>query len=184
MRMKKKLSNLEFRVMQGFMILIDVIHPYVPARAKSFGIQAGMTVVDYGCGPGRYAVEFAGLVGGNGKVYAVDIIEIAVQEAKKRSIKKGLANVKINLAQGYHSGIPSDVVDIICAVDMFHHVDSAPFLKETERIAKPDGVLILSGGHMLRSHVKEEVAASGLWTIVEENKRFIKYKKKPKREDI
>ena len=60
---------------------------------------------------------------------------------------------------------------------MFHHVDPVLFLLETERIAKPNGVMILSGGHMTRSRVKKAVATSGLWVIVGENHHFLKYKK-------
>jgi ubiquinone/menaquinone biosynthesis C-methylase UbiE len=177
MLFKRKLSNTEFKVMQGFMKFIDLIHPFVPARAKSFGIQQGMTVVDYGCGPGRFTVEFACLTGEKGVVYAVDLLELALQETEKRIKERGLTNVVFTLAQGYDSGIPQGMADIICAVDMFHHVDPALFLKEMVRIAKPDGALVLSGGHMTRSKVKKAVASSGLWVLVEENKDYLKYKK-------
>jgi 2-polyprenyl-3-methyl-5-hydroxy-6-metoxy-1,4-benzoquinol methylase len=60
---------------------------------------------------------------------------------------------------------------MVCAVDMFHHVDPVPFLREVERIAKPDGVLVISGSHMRRSQVKKAVASSGLWVIADENKK-------------
>lgn len=176
--MKRKLSNSQFNIMHGFMKLIDMAYHYVPTRAQSFGIQNNMTVVDYGCGPGRYTIEFARLVGENGKVYAVDLLEIAIQETEKVLKNNNLTNVELKLAHGYDSGIPSGVADMICAVDMFQHVDPVPFLKEAERITKPDGILLLSGGHMLRSHVKKAVAASGLWVISEESKNFLKYKKK------
>ena len=177
MTLNQKWVDPAFKTMQGVMWLIDKVHPYVQSRAASFGIQPGMTVVDYGCGPGRYTVEFAKLVGKSGKVYAVDLLEIALKETEKRLQINGVNNVNLKLAQEYNSGIKQKVADMICAVDMFHHVDPAPFLKEMDRIAKPDGVLILSGGHMLRSRVKEAVAASGLWALAEENKRFLRYTK-------
>ena len=164
--------------MCGIYRLTDMVYRYIPARAKSFNIQPGKTVVDYGCGPGRFAVEFARLVGENGKVFAVDLLEIALQKTDNRLQKNGLSNVELKLAQDYDSGLPQGVADMICAVDMFHHVEPAPFLKEMARIAKPDGILLLSGGHMTRKRVKEVVAASELWVITEESKRFIKYKKK------
>jgi cyclopropane fatty-acyl-phospholipid synthase-like methyltransferase len=177
MFIKRKLSNTEFKIMQGIMKFIDVVHPFVPARAKSFGIQAGMTVVDYGCGPGRFTVEFACLTGEKGIVYAVDLLEIALQETKNRIAEKGLTNVMVKLAQGYDSGIPHGTADMICAVDMFHHVEPVLFLKEVERIAKTDGVLVISGGHMTRSRVKKAVASSGLWALIDENNNFLKYTK-------
>ena len=127
---KKKLNNTEFTIMKGFMSLADKVHPYVPAQAKVFGIQPDMTVVDYGCGPGRYTVEFARLVGDGGKVYAVDLVEMALHDTEKRLEENGLSNVELKLALGYDTGIPAEAADMTCAIDMFHHVDPLPFLKE------------------------------------------------------
>ena len=181
--MKEKLSNTEFRAMQVFMKLIDTVHPHVPAQAETFGIEPGMTVVDYGCGPGRYTVEFARLAGPEGKVYAVDLLEAALRETQKRLQEHNLKNVELKLAKGYDSEVARETADLICAIDMFHHVaDTNSFLKELARIAKPDGFLLLSGGHQTRSSIIKAVAASGLWDIAEETKGFLKYKKRLQRE--
>ena len=177
--MKKKLSNNEFKLMHGIMRLADHVHPHVSGLAGSFGIIPGMTVVDYGCGPGRYTVEFARLTGRAGKVIAVDLLEIALRETEKRVRERGFDNVELRLAEGYDSGIPDATADIVFAVDMFHHVDPGPFLKEASRIAKPDGLLLISGGHQTRKSIKSAVAASGLWEIEEETRQFLKYGKRP-----
>jgi ubiquinone/menaquinone biosynthesis C-methylase UbiE len=76
---KGKLSNTEYRLMQGFMKLVDHVHPHVRARTEGLGIRPGQTIVDYGCGPGRYTVEMARLVGTGGRVIAVDLVELALQ---------------------------------------------------------------------------------------------------------
>jgi len=180
----QKLSNTEFMLMRGFMRFVDHVHPHVPQRAASFGIIPGMTVVDYGCGPGRYTVEFCRLVGSEGRVIAVDLLEIALQQTEERLKAQGLdgsgdfGSVELRLAQGYKSGIPSEVADMVCAIDMFHHVSPLPFLQEAYRITKPDGVLLISGGHQTRNIIKKHVAASGLWEIVEDTRHFLKYRKK------
>lgn len=176
--MKERLSSSDFKAMQIVMQIIDHIHPHVPQKADSFGIMNGMTVVDYGCGPGRYTVEFARLVGGNGKVLAVDLVQLALRETEKRAAEQGCKNIETYLAQDYNSGIASGVADIVFAIDMFHHVKNpAVFLKELYRIAKDDGLLILSGGHQTRASIKRIIAESGLWTISDDNKGFIAYKK-------
>lgn len=176
--MKERLSNGSFKAMGMVMKMIDHIHPHVPQKAESFGIKSGMTVVDYGCGPGRYSVEFARLVGENGIVLAVDLVELALSETEKRAAERGCKNVQTYLAQGYDSGIASNSADIVFAIDMFHHIQNpAVFLKELYRIAKDDGLLILSGGHQTRRTVKRKIAESGLWTIVADHKGFIAYKK-------
>ena len=89
-----------------------------------------MTVVDYGCGPGRYAMRFSKLVGDNGKVYAIDIHELAIEAVKKKMKKYNLRNVEPVLAKGYHSGIPDHVADRVAAIDMLLIVpDPLTFLK-------------------------------------------------------
>jgi len=177
--LRRKLSNTEFRFMQGLMALTDMFYHYVPARAKCFGIEPGMSVVDYGCGPGRYTVEFARLAGERGKVIAVDLVELALEATEKRLRENGISNVELKLAHGYDSGLPQGTADMICAVDMFHHVDPIPFLKELRRISKPDGLLVISGGHQTRRSIKESVASSGLWELSRETKRCMTFKIKP-----
>jgi ubiquinone/menaquinone biosynthesis C-methylase UbiE len=161
------------------MKLADHVHPHVRTRAEAFGIRPGQTVVDYGCGPGRYTVEMARLVGIDGEVIAVDLVELALQETQRKLEVSGFNNYDIKLAQGYDSGIADDTADIVFAIDMFHHIaDTNAFLREVFRISKPDGLLILSGGHMLRKTVKEKIAMSEIWVITEERKEMITYKKR------
>jgi len=177
--LKRKLSNTEFRLMQVFMKLADHVHPHVRIKTEAFGVKPGQTVVDYGCGPGRYAVELARLVGAAGKVIAVDLVEIALQETQLKLEEGGFQNFELKLAQGYDTGIPDEVVDIVFAIDMFHHIsDTNAFLQEVFRISKPDGLLVLSGGHMLRTNVKTKIDMSGIWDIAEERKELIAYKKR------
>lgn len=176
--MKERLSSNDFKLMRTVMKIIDHIHPYVPQKADSFGIKSGMTVVDYGCGPGRYTVEFARLVGENGKVFAVDLVELALRETEERAAEQGCKNIQTYLAQGYNSGIASNSADIIFAIDMFHHVQNpTAFLQELHRIAKDSGLLILSGGHQTRATVKRKIAESGLWAISSDSKGILTYKK-------
>jgi len=200
-----KLNNTAFMLMRGFMGFVDHIHPYVSQRADSFGITPGMTVVDYGCGPGRYTVEFCRLVGAEGKVFAVDLLEVALRDTEARLKEQGIVSLKgsdnpgnssdpdspsspgnpggfgfveLKLAQGYDSGIPGEAADMVCAIDMFHHVEPFSFLREASRITKADGALLISGGHQTRGIIKKRVASSGLWELVEEGRQFLKFTKR------
>ncbi|MCL1847880.1 MAG: class I SAM-dependent methyltransferase [Coriobacteriia bacterium] len=177
--LQKKISNREFGIMQGLYRLIDHVHPYIPASVALFGIKPGQTVIDYGCGPGRYTVEFARLVTGSGKVVAVDLVEIALQETQKKLEAGGFENYELVLARDYDSGIADNTADAVFAIDMFHHIaDTDAFLQELHRIAKPDALLLFSGGHMLRKTLKKKVDHSGLWKLTEERREFITYKPK------
>jgi len=136
-----------------------------------------MIVVDYGCGPGRYTERFAKLVGETGQVYAVDIHEMAVQVIKDKIARYQWRNVVPRLANGYNSGVPDHVADVVCALDMFFIIrQPADFLAELKRIAKPDGVLIIDDGHQPRQATRQKILDSGLWNIATEIQDHLKCK--------
>lgn len=169
------MSNASFRMMVLLFDAIDFFYPHVARRAKRFGIAAGMTVVDYGCGPGRYTVNFAALVGEKGKVYAIDIHALAIETVKKRVAKQGLRNVQAILIEGYDSTLPDESADVVCAIDMFFIIQSpSRFLAEIRRIVKKNGILVIDDGHQPRSVTKEKILDSGLWEIFEETRDHLK----------
>jgi len=171
----EKMSNEAFRVMTWIMNVVDFFYSYVGRRAKTFGITSGMTVVDYGCGPGRYTMKFAGIVGDRGKVYAADIHEMAFEAVKKKSLKQGITNIETVLIDGYNSGLPDDAADMVCALNMFFSVRKpAALLKELNRITRRGGVLVIDDGHQKREKTLQEIHGSGLWDIVEESKDHLR----------
>ena len=170
-------SNLSYRLMLVLLAAADTFAPYVDQRVQTFGLRPDMTVVDYGCGPGRYATRFASLVGESGRVYAVDIHEIAIELVTKKVQRLGLHNLEPVLARGYTSGLPGGLADMVFAIDMFHGVhDPTAFLAELRRIAKPDAILIMDDGDQPRRVTREKVVASGCWEIIEETRDHLKCK--------
>lgn len=163
-----RMPDFAFRMMSATMALKDRLFPTIDKRVAAFGIHEGMTVVDYGCGPGRYTVPFARLVGETGRVYAVDIQELAIEAVKRKIEKNGLRNVVPVLARGYDSGLPDHCADMVCALDMFFGLrEPTTFLREVHRITKPDGVLILDDGHQSRAATLRKLEAAGCWRIIE-----------------
>ncbi len=164
-----KMSNTSFRLMTLFMYIEDLLLPRIDRRVQTFGIKPGMTVVDYGCGPGRYATRYSKLVGSEGRVYAVDIQELALETVRRKTRKLGLKNVEPALAVGYNSAIPNQIADIVTAIDMFGMIpDSDALLTELHRIIKKSGVLIIDDGHLPRSETIRRLLASHKWTILQE----------------
>ncbi len=177
MRVSERMSNTSFKLMSLTFDVIDVLFPYIDKRVKNFGIQGGMTVVDYGCGPGRYTERFVKLVGKTGKVYAVDIHELAIGTIRRKADKYAWRNVVPLLANGYNSGVPDHVTDVVCALDMFFAIrQPTEFLAELRRIAKTDGLLIIDDGHQPQRATKQKILESGHWSIVEETSDHLKCK--------
>ena len=173
----EKMSDRSFRLMTFLFKVVDFVYPYIDRRVGKFGIKEGITVVDYGCGPGRYAVKFAELVGENGRVYAVDIHELAIEAVKKKIRGGNLRNIEPVLAQGYDSALPDAVADAVCAIDMFFIIKKpTEFLTELKRIMRRDGTLVIDDGHQPRSVTKTNILDSGLWDIIEETSDHLKCK--------
>lgn len=171
----ERMSDFAFRMMVFLFNLVDFFYPHLDKRVQKFGLQNGMVVVDYGCGPGRYTTRFARKVGESGGVYAVDIHPLAMEAVKKKTEKNGLKNITPVLANGYDSGLPDALADRVCAIDMFFGIkDPTAFLGELKRITKPDGILIIDDGHQSRLETRRKILASGYWEIREESKDHLK----------
>jgi ubiquinone/menaquinone biosynthesis C-methylase UbiE len=152
--------------------LQDLLIPGYEAVMEGFGIAKELTVVDYGCGPGRYLSKASELVGPKGRVFAADVSEVAFRCVKARIARLGLANVFPILIKDGRAEIPSGSADLAYALDMFHAVrDPSGFLKEIRRIVKPRGRLILEDGHQSRaSTIAKVTAGSALWRVVGETR--------------
>ncbi len=176
--MKERISDTGFRLMGIVMKIMEWLHPHAENRARTFGIQEGMTVVDYGCGPGRYTMAFAELVGKQGKLLAVDLSKLALEAIEKKVKANGLDNVQFYLAEGYDSHIDSSTSDMVIALDMFFMIQNPKqFLEELSRISKPDAILIIDDGHQSREKTKRKITDAGVWKIIEEKKDHLKCKK-------
>jgi len=170
-----RLSDLSYRLMVALFKLGDAVYPTVGRRVARFGIQPGMTVVDYGCGPGRYTFPLAEAVGAAGKVYAVDIEPLAVEDVRRRAERQGARNVEARLATGYTTDLSDHVADRVLAIDMFFMVkDPEPFLRELKRLCKAAGTLVIDDGHQPRERTKEMLAQGNHWLVVAECKDHLR----------
>ena len=170
-RSAERMSDASFKFMNLTFNLIDLFSPYVEKRAQSFKLQPGMTVVDYGCGPGRYTLRFSEIVGNGRKVFAVDIHELAIEAVKDKAARNGRNNIQPVLVHGYNTGLPDAIADRIFALDMFFGIrQPTEFLAELKRLMKPDGILVIDDGHQPREATRRKILDSGLWQIESESK--------------
>ncbi|MCL4357561.1 methyltransferase domain-containing protein [Patescibacteria group bacterium] len=58
------------------------------------GLKEGMCFMDIGCNNGFFTLPAAKIVGENGKIYAVDIDNDALNELKDKLLLKNISNVK------------------------------------------------------------------------------------------
>jgi predicted methyltransferase len=130
-----------------------------PAEILAFaGVKPGMTVVDMFSGGGYYAELLAGVVGPQGKVYAVNNVPFATYTKdgiKARFTEGRLPNVEQRLVEASYINLPPRSVDLVVIVMAYHDVywisdkemwpeiSSEGFFASLRRILKPGGKLLI-----------------------------------------
>ena len=118
-----------------------------PKRMLGPYVREGMTVLEPGCGMGFFTLPLAQMVGGQGRVVAVDIQEKMIQGMQRRAEKAGL------LDRIFPRHIKSDSlgvedlagqVDMAVALYMVHEVpDTAGFFRDVHQALKTGGRLLI-----------------------------------------
>ncbi len=127
----------------------------------------GLTVVDYACGPGRYTIPGARMVGPAGKVYAIDIQPLAIDIVKREAARNNLTNIEALLVDSFATGLPGAVADVVLLIDAITPIkDRDPLLKEIHRLLRQTGFLFMDSSHMSVSQAKNIVQETGLFDLV------------------
>ena len=168
----KPLPNIAFRLMAFFLELhrrfVDVRKPL--GRA---GIKEGQTILDFGCGPGHYAIAAAKMVGAKGKVYALDIHPLAVRSVEKKAEKEGLTNI-ITILSDKDTRLPDQSIDVALAYDMIHMVkDKQALARELHRVLKSNGLLSVIVGHIKVEDVLKILEEDGPFSLRDRQGRLI-----------
>lgn len=117
-----------------------VYRPQHDAMIAPLGIEPGHTVVDFGCGPGFVAAEFARRVGERGKVYGLDINAEFVDRATQRARQAQLSNIEYVHLPDDDVPLPDASVDRLFCKNVLEYVpDAAATIAEQHRLLKPGG---------------------------------------------
>ncbi len=166
------MPNIAFRLMAFFLGLhrrfVDVRKPLERA-----GIKEGQTVLDFGCGPGFYAIAAARMVGAKGKVYALDIQPLAVRSVEQKAKKEGLTNITTILSDR-GTRLPDQSIDVTLAYDMIHMIEDKQVLaRELHRVLKQNGILSVIVGHIKVEDVLKALEQEGLFSLRDRYGRLV-----------
>jgi ubiquinone/menaquinone biosynthesis C-methylase UbiE len=171
---REHMSDTNFLFMAFGYKLREIFYPN-DKFLETLGIKEGMTVIDYGCGPGSYIKKTSELVGQKGKVCAVDIHKLAINAVNERIKKYNLKNVAPVLVESYFCPLDDQIADIIFAFDVFHMIENpTAFLRELHRLLKSEGHLIIDKGHQSPDEAKTKIGNANIWQIESENRKYFK----------
>ncbi|MBI5761911.1 MAG: class I SAM-dependent methyltransferase [Planctomycetes bacterium] len=114
------------------------------AIMEAMQIRPGMVVADVGAGTGFFAEMFAHQVGGEGRVYAVDIVDDFLKRIADRSKQSGLNNITVIKGTERDTRLPAACADIVFICDTYHHFEfPRSSLASIHRALRPGGSLIV-----------------------------------------
>ena len=106
-------------------------------------VKANSIVADIGAGSGFYTFRIAPRVT-EGKVYAVEIQDAAVEFLQSRSKALGISNVETIKGGMKSPNLPSDAIDLAIMVDVYHELEyPVEMLAAIKKSLKSDGKLLL-----------------------------------------
>ena len=115
--------------------------------SKEFGIKEGMSIADFGCGTGYFTIIIAQKLGKDGKVYALDIQESALDSVITMARSANLKNVetvRANLEILGGSRLQNNSQDMVMLHNMlFQSNKKEEIIREATRILKDNGQVVI-----------------------------------------
>jgi ubiquinone/menaquinone biosynthesis C-methylase UbiE len=107
-------------------------------------LQPGQSVADVGTGPGFMLPYLSHAVGDRGTVYAEDIQQEFLDQAKTRVNTMALKNVKFVLGKDTDPNLPANTLSGVLILDVYHHFDyPEAMLSQVRDSLVSDGKLVI-----------------------------------------
>jgi predicted methyltransferase len=116
----------------------------VPDILAALGAREGSRVADVGAGEGWLTTRLAKQVGESGRVFAVDIMEVALRSLQRTIESDGLRNVEVILGEEDDPRLPYASLDGIVILNAYHEMPQrGAMLTAFHRALKPGGTLVI-----------------------------------------
>lgn len=110
----------------------------------AMGVRTGAAVADIGAGDGFFTSRLSRAVGGDGRVYAVDVSARALVRLRERVDRERLANVEVVEGAADDPKLPAGALDAVLIVNAYHEMDAHDAMLAKIRAAlKPGGRLVI-----------------------------------------
>jgi ubiquinone/menaquinone biosynthesis C-methylase UbiE len=137
-----------------------------PTRLLGPWVREGMLVIEPGCGMGFFTLDLARMVGGTGRVVAVDVQERMLAGLRRRAARAGLTErveTRLATAEGLGLADLAGRVDLVVAIHVVHEVpDTRAFFAELTAALKPGAVLLViePKGHVSAAQLERSLEAA------------------------
>ena len=110
----------------------------------ALGLKPGMAVADIGTGVGYMLPFLHEAVGAKGRLFAEDIFDDFLKQARERVDHNKFTNVTFIKGTEHSTNLPANAVDVAMILDAYHHFDfPSDMLASIEKGLKRDGKLVI-----------------------------------------
>lgn len=113
---------------------------------RQLNIKKETVIADFGCGAGYFTIPLAKMAE-KGKIYALDILDTALESVQSRAKLEGLFNIETqqcDLEIPGGSKLEDNSVNLILLANiLFQSSKKTDIIKETERVLKKGGELVI-----------------------------------------
>lgn len=117
------------------------------ANILQMGVREGMKIGDFGVGSGHYALAAAGIVGRDGKVYAIDVQEDLLHHVRDVAMRAGRTNIDTiwgDIEKPGGTKLRDGALDAVILSNILFQLDHPEkALLEARRTLKPGGKLLV-----------------------------------------
>jgi ubiquinone/menaquinone biosynthesis C-methylase UbiE len=104
-------------------------------------LEAGMRLLDVGCGPGTISLDLAERVA-PGEVIGIDTAADVIAVAEANRVERGTPNITFRVGDVYALDFEDDSFDMVQAHQLLQHLsDPVAALAEMRRVCRPDGIV-------------------------------------------
>jgi ubiquinone/menaquinone biosynthesis C-methylase UbiE len=121
----------------------------MPARVvEALELEQGEVIADIGTGSGYFIPHLSRSVGGDGRVYAVDIQQEMLAFVQRKVVDLNLTNVVTVLSQETDTRLSAGSVDLALMVDVYHELGSPrTLLANIRNVLKSNGKFAIVDFH-------------------------------------
>jgi ubiquinone/menaquinone biosynthesis C-methylase UbiE len=147
-----------------------------PARIlQGADIQPGQAVLEIGCGTGFFTLPAARIIGAEGSLIAMDVLQVSVDNVIKKAQDAHLNNLQVVKGDALSTMLDAESLDAV----LLFGVIPAPMLPikllmpEMHRILRPGGVLAV----WPPSWTHQEILRTGLFTYSNKRNGVVNYRR-------
>jgi SAM-dependent methyltransferase len=150
------------------LIMRTMFAPVTAALIEEAEITSGQTVLDVATGQGEPALSISGVVGGEGRVFGVDLVSNMVTAAQREADQRQLGNTRFQVATAENLPFPAGTFDaVVSRFGVMFFPSPLNAIREMLRVLKPGQKIVMAAWPPVERNPFHQILMDGLSRYVD-----------------